>query len=72
MEKLSRAKQSSSLRIFVNYGHKKFYNIGPWSEAVPFHPSLIFAGKGVSLLIEWGSVIVTKVGSKCRNVRDPK
>jgi hypothetical protein len=27
---LAKDKQSSLLRTFVNYGHKKFYNIGPW------------------------------------------
>jgi hypothetical protein len=25
-------KRSSLLRKFVNYGEKKFYNIGPWVE----------------------------------------
>ncbi len=25
-------KHSSLLRTFVNYGRKKFYNIGPWNE----------------------------------------
>jgi hypothetical protein len=30
MERLASDKHSSLLRTFVNYGHKKFYNIGPW------------------------------------------
>ncbi len=29
LERLARAKQSSLLQIFVNYGQKKFYEIGP-------------------------------------------
>ncbi len=27
-----RGKHSSLLRTFVNYDHKKFYNIGPWLQ----------------------------------------
>jgi hypothetical protein len=30
---LARDKHSYLLRKFVNYGHKKFNNIGPWPEA---------------------------------------
>jgi len=30
LEWLARDKHSSVLRKFVNYGQKKFYNIGPW------------------------------------------
>jgi len=30
MEMIASDKHSSLLRTFVNYGHKKFYNIGPW------------------------------------------
>ncbi len=29
--RLASDKHPSLLRIFVNYGRKKFYNIGPWS-----------------------------------------
>jgi hypothetical protein len=31
LERLVSHKHSSLLRTFVNYGRKKFYNIGPWS-----------------------------------------
>jgi len=31
MKRLTRDKHSSLLRIFVNYGCDKFYNVGPWS-----------------------------------------
>ena len=31
LEKLARDKRSSLLRTFVNYGHKKLYNVGPKS-----------------------------------------
>ncbi len=31
MESLARDKQSSLIGTFVNYGRKKFYNIGPWA-----------------------------------------
>ena len=31
LERLARGKHSSLLRKYVNYGRKKFYNIGPWS-----------------------------------------
>ncbi len=30
MEKFARDEHSSLLRTFVNYRHKKFYNIGSW------------------------------------------
>ncbi len=30
LEELAKDKHSSLLRKFVNYGRKKFYNIGPW------------------------------------------
>jgi hypothetical protein len=30
LESLARDKHSSLIRTFVNYGGKKFYNIGPW------------------------------------------
>ncbi len=32
LERLSRDKHSSLLRTFVNYGRKKFYNIGPMAS----------------------------------------
>ncbi len=37
-------KHSSLLQTFVNYGHKKFYNIGPWSDTL--------------IKIEGGSILV--------------
>ncbi len=30
LERLERDKHFSLLRTFVNYGRKKFYNVGPW------------------------------------------
>ena len=32
LERLARDERSSLLRIFVNDGRKKFYNIGPWPD----------------------------------------
>jgi hypothetical protein len=34
MERPARDKHSSLLRTIVNYGRKKFYNIGPWNDKV--------------------------------------
>ncbi len=34
MDRLARDKHSSLLRKFVNYGQKKFYNIGPWPQSL--------------------------------------
>ncbi len=36
-EKTARDKHSSLLRILINYGHKKFYNTGPWSNMCRWH-----------------------------------
>ncbi len=33
LERLALDKHSSLLRKFVNYGRKKFYNIGPWCQS---------------------------------------
>jgi hypothetical protein len=30
LERLARNRHSSLLQKFINYGEKKFYNIGPW------------------------------------------
>jgi hypothetical protein len=38
VEKLAKDKYSSLLGKFVNYGHKKFYNIGPWMLGRPWAP----------------------------------
>jgi len=34
LERLAKAKHSSLLRKFVNYRHKMFYNIGPWTRSI--------------------------------------
>jgi hypothetical protein len=34
MEKFARNKHLSLLQKFINYGHQKFYNIGPWQLPV--------------------------------------
>jgi hypothetical protein len=34
LEKLARGKHSSLLQKLINYGLKKFYNIGPWIRKV--------------------------------------
>ncbi len=36
---LASDKHSSFLQTFVNYGHKKFYNIGPWLSMVAWQES---------------------------------
>jgi len=36
LEKLARDKHSSLLRTFVNYGHKKFYNVEPRPRIEPY------------------------------------
>ncbi len=46
----ARDKRSSLLRIFVNYGLKKFYNTGPWT-----------LGKGVMTPIQKLIMLVTDV-----------
>ncbi len=48
MERLAKNKHSSLLRIFVNYGQKKFYNIGPGEnctskEVLPTWPMAVGA-----------------------------
>ncbi len=51
LEKFSRDKHSSLYRKFVNYGVKKFYNIGPrvFVPGKPFQPNLLFVGEAKNL-----------------------
>jgi hypothetical protein len=53
LERHARDKHSSLLRKSVNYGHEKFYSIGPRCRKVKnyfyFHPNLIFLGKTPNL-----------------------
>jgi hypothetical protein len=39
-ERLGRDKHSTLLQTIVNYGRKKFYNIGPWPDFQPFQFTL--------------------------------
>jgi len=41
-------KQSSLLQKFLNYGQKKFYNIGPWSnKPESLSPQSLYYDKGI-------------------------
>ncbi len=37
-------KRISLLDLIINYGRKKFYNTGPWSNLVPFNLFRITSG----------------------------
>ncbi len=41
LERLARGKHSNLLRKFVNYGQKKFYNIGPSAQFLKTFLSVI-------------------------------
>ncbi len=41
LERLARDKHSSLLRIFINYGHKFFYNIGPELQKLNLKKKLV-------------------------------
>jgi hypothetical protein len=66
VEKLTKGKHSSSLRKFVNYVRKKFYNIGPWMCSSFFWPGLnkmtrqISKGGGQSCFNKVGHLRVCK------------
>ncbi len=46
LEKLARDKHTSLLRKSVNYRHKKFYNIGTWSDVAVHRVPCLLAAVG--------------------------
>ncbi len=52
----SKDKPSSLLRIFVNYGRKKFYNIGPWRNKLECYSNV----SGTHTLAYWAISSDTK------------